>query len=198
MGVHEITSIKERLVRHGSKHKIQVHTTKRNKQQQKQNRTHFQNWQKHRKTREKIINQNKSRMFEPGLTNFWRVEHHNKLERNWKAKIRECFRTNLWCGSCTLYNLLVFKTTLRASLSGTFLKEGCRKPVLGVWFKTCGVIVSDRTLPTFFSRETRHNSLKRYLFLLTKDTLEFSSSSPSPTSLQPSTVSSQVPSTGIE
>ena len=33
----------EHLVRHGSKHKIQVHTTKRNKQQQKLNRTHFQN-----------------------------------------------------------------------------------------------------------------------------------------------------------
>ena len=35
--------MKEHMVRHGSKHKIQVHTTKRNKQQQKQNRTHFQN-----------------------------------------------------------------------------------------------------------------------------------------------------------
>ena len=35
--------MKEHLVRHGSKHKIQVHTTKRNEQQQKQNRTHFQN-----------------------------------------------------------------------------------------------------------------------------------------------------------
>ena len=36
--------MKEHLVRHGSKHKIQVHTTKRNKQQQKQkqNHTHFQ------------------------------------------------------------------------------------------------------------------------------------------------------------
>ena len=37
--------MKEHQVRHGSKHKTQVHTTKRNKQQQKQkqNRTHFQN-----------------------------------------------------------------------------------------------------------------------------------------------------------
>jgi len=37
--------MKEHVVRHGSKHKIQVHTTKRSKQQQKQkqNRTHFQN-----------------------------------------------------------------------------------------------------------------------------------------------------------
>ena len=38
--------MKEHLVRHGSKHTIQVHTTKRNKQQQKQkqkNCTHFQN-----------------------------------------------------------------------------------------------------------------------------------------------------------
>ena len=37
--------MKEHPVRHGGKHKIQVHTTKRNKQQQKQkqNRTHFQN-----------------------------------------------------------------------------------------------------------------------------------------------------------
>ena len=45
MGVHERTSMKEHLVRHGSKHKIQVHTTKRNKQQQKQkqNPTPFQN-----------------------------------------------------------------------------------------------------------------------------------------------------------
>ena len=33
VGVHERTSMKEHLVRHGSKHKIQVHTTKRNKQQ---------------------------------------------------------------------------------------------------------------------------------------------------------------------
>ena len=41
----ERTSTKERLVKHGSKHKIQVHTTKRNKQQQKQkqHRMHFQN-----------------------------------------------------------------------------------------------------------------------------------------------------------
>ena len=41
VGVHERTSMKEHLARHGSKHKIQVHTTKTNKQQQKQNRTHF-------------------------------------------------------------------------------------------------------------------------------------------------------------
>ena len=33
--------MKEHPTRHGSKHKIQVHTTKRNKQQQKQHRTHF-------------------------------------------------------------------------------------------------------------------------------------------------------------
>ena len=59
VGVHERTVVKEHLVRHGSKHKIQVHKTKRNKQQQKQNRTHFQN-KKQRETREKIINQNKS------------------------------------------------------------------------------------------------------------------------------------------
>ena len=53
------TSVKEHLVRHGSKHKIQVHSTTTTKQQQKQNqnRTHFQ---KQRETREKIINQNKS------------------------------------------------------------------------------------------------------------------------------------------
>ena len=45
VGVHERTSMKEHLVWHGSKHKIQVYTTKRNKWQQKrkQNRTHFQN-----------------------------------------------------------------------------------------------------------------------------------------------------------
>ena len=43
--VHERTSMKEHLVRHGSKHKIQVHTTKRNKRQQKQkqNRTGITN-----------------------------------------------------------------------------------------------------------------------------------------------------------
>ena len=41
---HERTSMKGHLVRHGSKHKIQVHTTNRNKNKvkQKQNRTHFQ------------------------------------------------------------------------------------------------------------------------------------------------------------
>ena len=42
VGVHERTSMKEHLVKHKNI-KIQVHTTKRNKQQQKQNRTHFQN-----------------------------------------------------------------------------------------------------------------------------------------------------------
>ena len=40
--------MKEHLVRHGSKHRIQVHTTKRNKQQKKKkkiekDRPHFQN-----------------------------------------------------------------------------------------------------------------------------------------------------------
>ena len=54
MGVHERTSVKEHLVRHGSKHKMQVHTTERNKQQQKQNRTHFQN-KKQRETRERLL-----------------------------------------------------------------------------------------------------------------------------------------------
>ena len=45
VGVHEKTSMKEHLVRHDSKHKIQVPTTKRRKQlqKQKQNRKHFQN-----------------------------------------------------------------------------------------------------------------------------------------------------------
>ena len=47
VGVHERTSVKEHLVRHGSKHKIQVHTTKRNKQQKiiikKKKHTHFRN-----------------------------------------------------------------------------------------------------------------------------------------------------------
>ena len=46
--------MKEHLVRHGSKNKIQVHTPKRNKRQQKQNRTHFQN-KKQRETREKSL-----------------------------------------------------------------------------------------------------------------------------------------------
>ena len=35
VGLHERTSIKEHLVRHGSKHKIQVHTTKRNSNKNK-------------------------------------------------------------------------------------------------------------------------------------------------------------------
>ena len=38
VGVHERTSMKEHLVRHGIKHKMQVLTTKRNKQQQKRNK----------------------------------------------------------------------------------------------------------------------------------------------------------------
>ena len=54
------TSMKEHLVRHGSKHKIQVHTTKRNKHQQKQNRTHFQN-KKQRETRERSLTKTKAR-----------------------------------------------------------------------------------------------------------------------------------------
>ena len=56
------TSMKEHLVRHGSKHKIQVHTTKRNKQQQKQkqNRTHFQN-KKQPETRERSLTKTKAR-----------------------------------------------------------------------------------------------------------------------------------------
>ena len=70
MGVHEAASVKEHLVRHGSKHKMQVHTTERNKQQQKRKRRKKKrkkkkNYaflkQKQRETREKkIINQNKS------------------------------------------------------------------------------------------------------------------------------------------
>ena len=60
VGVHERTSIKEHLVRHGSKHKIQVHTTKRNKRQQKQNRTHFQN-KKQPETRERSLTKTKAR-----------------------------------------------------------------------------------------------------------------------------------------
>ena len=62
MGVHERTSMKEHLVRHGSKHKIPVHTTKRNKRQQKQkqNRTHFQN-KKQRETRERSLTKTKAR-----------------------------------------------------------------------------------------------------------------------------------------
>ena len=54
--------MKEHLVRHGSKHKIQVHTTKSNKRQQKQkqNRTHFQN-KKQRETRERSLTKTKAR-----------------------------------------------------------------------------------------------------------------------------------------
>ena len=54
-------NMKEHLVRHGSKHKIEVHTTKRNKwqQKQKQNRTHFQN--KKRETRERSLTKTKAR-----------------------------------------------------------------------------------------------------------------------------------------
>ena len=36
LGVHERTSLKEHLIRHGSKCKIELHTTKSNKRQQKQ------------------------------------------------------------------------------------------------------------------------------------------------------------------
>ena len=63
VGVHERTSMKEHLVRHGSKHKIQVLTTKRNKRQQKrkQNRTHFQN-KKQRETRERSLTKTKARV----------------------------------------------------------------------------------------------------------------------------------------
>ena len=54
--------MKEHLVRHVSKHKIQVHTTKRNKQQQKQKiKSYSFPKRKQRETREKkVINQNKS------------------------------------------------------------------------------------------------------------------------------------------
>ena len=52
--------MKEHLVRHGSKHKIQVHTTKRNKRQQKQNPTHFQN-KKQPETRERSLTKTKAR-----------------------------------------------------------------------------------------------------------------------------------------
>ena len=43
--VHERTSVKGNVVRHGSKHKTQVHKKTKTKQQpkQEQNRTHFQN-----------------------------------------------------------------------------------------------------------------------------------------------------------
>ena len=63
VGVHERTSMKEHLVWHGSKHKIQVNTTKRNKRQQKrkQNRTHFQN-KKQRETRERSLTKTKARV----------------------------------------------------------------------------------------------------------------------------------------
>ena len=49
--------MKEHLVRHGSKHKIQMHTTKSNKRQhkQKQNRTHFQNKTTTTRNQRKII-----------------------------------------------------------------------------------------------------------------------------------------------
>jgi len=60
---HERTSMKEHLVWHGSKHKRQVHTTKRNKRQQKrkQTRTHFQN-KKQRETRERSLTKTKARV----------------------------------------------------------------------------------------------------------------------------------------
>ena len=58
VGVHERTSMKEHPVRH----KIQMHTTKRNKRQQKQkqNRTHFQN-KKQPETRERSLTKTKAR-----------------------------------------------------------------------------------------------------------------------------------------
>ena len=59
VGVHERTSVKEHVVRHGSKHKIQAHTTKR-KQTATKTKTYAFPEQKQRETREKIINQNKS------------------------------------------------------------------------------------------------------------------------------------------
>ena len=86
-GVHERTSMKEPLVRHGSKHKIQVHTTKRNKRQQKQkqNRTHFQN-KKPRETRERSLTKTKAR----GKTeNRWVQQTHRiRKRRRIRAEVR--------------------------------------------------------------------------------------------------------------
>ena len=60
---HERTSMKEHLVRHDSKHKIQVHTIKRNKQQhkQKQNRTHFQNKNNEKPEKRRPLTKTKAR-----------------------------------------------------------------------------------------------------------------------------------------
>ena len=75
MGVHERTSVKEHLVWHGSKHEIQVHTTKRNKRQQKrkQNRTHFRN-KKQRETRERPLTKTKARV---NFLNRWVQQPHS-------------------------------------------------------------------------------------------------------------------------
>ena len=55
--------MKEHLVRHDSKHKIQVHTIKRNKQQHKhkQNRTHFQNKNNEKPEKRRSLTKTKAR-----------------------------------------------------------------------------------------------------------------------------------------
>ena len=62
VAVRERTSMKEHLVWHGSKHKIQVHTTKRNKGQQEQNKiVRISKTKQQRETRERSLTKTKAR-----------------------------------------------------------------------------------------------------------------------------------------
>ena len=61
VGVHERTSMKEHLLWHGSKHKIQVHTAKRNKRQQKNEIVRISKTKQKRETREISLTKTKAR-----------------------------------------------------------------------------------------------------------------------------------------
>ena len=91
--------MKEHLVRHGSKHKIQVHTTKRNKRQQKQkqNRTHFQN-KKQRETRERSLTKTKAR---GKNENRWVQQTHTLTYTDTRLHIE--FVHNIWKLKLVIY-----------------------------------------------------------------------------------------------
>ena len=83
----------------------------------------------------------------PYSNHFTRSQRHYKLITKHKGNLGQnegtviLFRCTVAIGTCVNIVCIhrphdMINTTFRASLSGTFLQKGCRKPTLGVWLVT--------------------------------------------------------------
>ena len=159
VGVHERTSMKEHLLWHGSEHKMQVRTTKRNKQQQNK---------RQQETREISLTKTKARVKNE---NRWVQQTHTLTHSHALTRVSVCEWVSV-CVCCTSTRLPTHPHTHHTHTSKIWGKRGGNGDLTGIHSREKKRKKREKKLTTLIE-EKRWRKKKKLLLLYVLLTSEF-------------------------